>query len=290
MTLWISYFPDNTGFMRDYICFNGDFIKAGECIFNHQSFPFLQSVSLNENIRCIATEPLFLEMHLERLKKNLLLLGTSTPASFNQENIRGFINRLLNKNRIYGGAQVKLTVSVTNRTGIPFTFLIDGEKLQEKSYRLNEKGLCIDVCESIQKPTGILSGIRYADPFYQFIEQEIVKTGLDDLVIINTSNRMVECSRSNIFLVSRKMVFTPGLSQGCIEGVMRRVIIKILTTMDYTIHDASNLTPSALVDAEEVFLSNTIEGIRWVAAYKQIRYFNKTSKIVLDRINEYVLA
>ncbi len=276
--------------MRDYICFNGDFIKAGECIFNHHSFPFLQSVSLTETIRCIATEPLFLEMHLERLKKNLLILGTSTPASFNNDNIRGFINRLLNKNRIYGGAQVKITVAVSDRTGIPFTFLIDGERLEEKSYRLNEKGLCIDVYESIQKPTGLLSGIRYADPFYQFIEQEILKTGLDDLVILNTSNRIVECSRSNIFLVSGKMVFTPGLSQGCIEGVMRKVIIKLLSSMDYTIHDASSLTSAALVDAEEVFLSNTIEGIRWVSAYKQIRYFNKTSKLLLDRINEYVQA
>jgi branched-subunit amino acid aminotransferase/4-amino-4-deoxychorismate lyase len=276
--------------MRDYICFNGDFIKAGECIFNHHFFPFIQSVSLTENIRCIATVPLFLEMHLERLEKNLLILGTPTPASFNEENIRGFINRLLNKNRIYGGAQVKITVSVADRAGNPFAFLIDGEKLEEKSYRLNEKGLCIDVCESIQKPTGILSGIRFTSPFYQFIEQEIIKTGLDDLVIINTANRMVECSRSNIFLVSEKMVFTPGLSQGCIEGVMRKVVIELLTTMDYTIHDASSLTSAALVDAEEVFLTNTIEGVRWVAAYKQIRYFNKTSKILLDRIKEFVQA
>lgn len=272
--------------MRDYICFNGTFIKAGECLYNVHILPFIHTLTLTENIRCIATEPLFLEMHISRLGNNLSKIDVSLPPSFTVENVRMFINRLLNKNRLYGGAHMKLTVSVNHAEG--FSFLLDGEKLEDKFYALNEKGLCIDVCQSVFKPAGMLSGIGFSDPLYFKVEQDLAKSGMDDLILLNESNRMVECSRSNIFLISGKSVFTPGLSQGCIPGVMRAIILKALADMEYAIHDSSSLTPSALSDAEEVFLSNTIEGVRWVGAYKQIRYFNKTSKLLVDLLNAQI--
>ncbi len=272
--------------MRDYICFNGTFVKAGECLYNLHFLPFIHTLTLTENIRCIATEPLFLDMHLSRIAKDLSTLDVSLPPSFTVENMRMFINRLLNKNRIYGGAHVKLTVSISKEHEL--SFLLDPVKLEDKYYTLNEKGLCIDICQSVFKPTGVLSGIRFSDPLYFKVEQDLTKSGMDDLILLNESNRMVECSRSNIFLISGKSVFTPGLSHGCIPGIMRTIILKILAGMEYAIHDSSSLTPSALSDAEEVFLSNTIEGVRWVGAYKQIRYFNKTSKLLVDLINTHI--
>lgn len=274
--------------MRDYICFNGAFIKAGECLYNAHFLPFIHTLTLTENIRCIATEPLFLEMHISRIGKNLSKLDVSLPPSFTVENMRMFINRLLNKNRIYGGAHVKLTVSVSKTDGL--SFLLDGEKLEDKLYTLNEKGLCIDVCQSVFKPTGVLSGIRFSDPMYFKVEQDLAKSGMDDLILLNEANRMVECSHSNIFLISGKSVFTPGLSHGCIPGIMRSILLRILVNMGYGVHDDSSLTPSALLDAEEVFLSDTIEGVRWVGAYKQVRYFNKTSKLLVDLLNTSLRA
>jgi branched-chain amino acid aminotransferase len=45
---------------------------------------------------------------------------------------------------------------------------------------------------------------------------------------------------------------------------------------------------SVLLGADELFLTNAINGIRWVVAYKQKRYFNTTSKKLTDKLNELI--
>ena len=37
------------------------------------------------------------------------------------------------------------------------------------------------------------------------------------------------------------------------------------------------LTPQTLLQADEVFLTNAVRGIEWVASYKTKRYFHATS-------------
>ena len=45
---------------------------------------------------------------------------------------------------------------------------------------------------------------------------------------------------------------------------------------------------NVLLGADELFLTNTINGIRWVVAYKQKRYFNDTSQRLTQKLNELI--
>ena len=45
---------------------------------------------------------------------------------------------------------------------------------------------------------------------------------------------------------------------------------------------------SMLLQADELFLTNAIKGIEWVVAYREKRYFNKTTKEILDELNKLV--
>ena len=67
---------------------------------------------------------------------------------------------------------------------------------------------------------------------------------------------------------------------------MREVIIKLSVDSGIRINDQGSLTPAVLEDADEVFLTNAVEGIRWVGAYRKRRYYKKTAQLLVRILNE----
>ena len=65
---------------------------------------------------------------------------------------------------------------------------------------------------------------------------------------------VIEASNSNIFLVNEGQIYTPPLNDGCVNGIMRQWVSNQLD-----IHEKS-LSIDDILQAQEIFLSNTIDG------------------------------
>ena len=52
--------------------------------------------------------------------------------------------------------------------------------------------------------------------------------GFDDVLLLNSSNSIIESTNSNLFLKVNDVVFTPPLSEGCVDGSMRKILIPII--------------------------------------------------------------
>jgi len=278
--------------LNAYICLNGEYLRAAEpCLFPHNR-AFRYADSFCENIHAFATEPQFLNYHIERLVDNMCLLSMQRPAYFSEDNINQLIIRLLNKNRIFGGAGIRLTVYRNPDEGyIPgdnnVSFMLESYKLEHDKYELNEKGFCVDICSGFTKSSGPLASVRNANSLLYLLAGIAGRNNnLDAAILLNETGRIVETINANIFLASGNSIFTPGIHQGCIPGIMRRVITGLAGEAGFRINDQSSLTPAALEDAEEVFLTNAIDGIRWVGSYKQRRYYKKTAKLLTAKLNE----
>ncbi|MBN1144470.1 MAG: aminotransferase class IV [Bacteroidales bacterium] len=277
--------------LHSYICLNGAYIKGNEpCLFpGNRAFRYADSLS--ENMHAFATEPQFLEHHLNRLTDNMQLLSMDVPAYFTAENLHQLIERLLNKNRIFGGAGIRLTVFRNNEQDfVPadhrVSFILESKPLKAGKYELNEKGHCIDICTEFIKVKGRLSGLRSSNStMYLMAAMQGRKENMDAVILLNEDNRLVETTDSNIFLVSGNSVYTPGIDQGCIPGIMRRIVAGLANESGFSVNDQCSLTPMALDDAEEVFLTNATEGICWVGAYRKRRYYNKAAKQLTARLN-----
>jgi branched-chain amino acid aminotransferase len=113
---------------------------------------------------------------------------------------------------------------------------------------------------------------------------------LDEAIMLNEAGRITGSSRSNIFLVRGSSLFTPVLGQGCFPGVMREVVIKLATDAGLQVNDHSSLTLAVLDDADEVFFTNAVEGIRWVGAYRQRRFYKKIALLLVRNLNEMVFG
>ncbi|NNK83474.1 MAG: aminotransferase class IV, partial [Flavobacteriaceae bacterium] len=90
---------------------------------------------------------------------------------------------------------------------------------------------------------------------------------------------------SNIFLVKGNTVKTPPLSDGCLKGVMRKQILDILKALpEYEILEES-ISPFELQKADELFLTNVINGIQPITKYRKKTFSNELAKALIGKLN-----
>ncbi|MBN1158722.1 MAG: aminotransferase class IV [Bacteroidales bacterium] len=276
-----------------FICYNGEYLHAGEPLLHagNRAFRFHDTVS--EDMHAYGTEPQFLDWHVERLLSNMQLLSMEIPVHYNAEVFRTCIIKLLMKNRIFGGAAVHLAVFRDSPGSlIPeqnhVSFVLDCHKLENNFYELNTQGYVIDVYRQTIRFRNRFSSLWNASA-QLFIMAGIHnrQNGLDACVLINEKGGIVESADSNIFLVKDSSVLTPGIGEGCIPGIIRRAMIEICGKAGFRVNDQCMLPIQALEDADEVFMTNAINGIRWTGAYKQKRYYKKAAQLLLKQLNEF---
>ena len=108
---------------------------------------------------------------------------------------------------------------------------------------------------------------------YELAMQHAEHVGLDECLVRNALGNICEGSRTNIFAVKGTELYTPALTEGCVAGVMRRYILDYCSTDGISCQEVP-LTETFLQEADELFLTNAIQGIRWVESWGQKHYQN----------------
>jgi branched-chain amino acid aminotransferase len=67
---------------------------------------------------------------------------------------------------------------------------------------------------------------------------------------------------------------------------MRKQIIDIAGNNGFNVVETEKLLPGNLLEADEIFLTNAISGIRYVLAYKNKRYFKHTAQKFINELNK----
>lgn len=278
---------------KRYIWINGDMISIDTPALGVNNRSFLYGDGLFETIHAFGTQGRNLNLHLSRLKKGMEVLNIEIPAFLDESMISKEIERLLNKNRVFGSARVRLTI-YRNQGGkyIPENngagIIIEIEPLDFDMYQLNSKGYTIELYQDIKKAINPLSSIKSCNSLHYILAGIYQKNiNVNDCLLINEHNRIAEAISSNVFIVKDDNIYTPAVSEGCIPGIMREVIIKVAPKIGLKVNNQVAIPVQNLFDCDEVFLTNTITGIRWVMAFRQQRYFNKVSKLLTDAINKY---
>lgn len=281
--------------MQLYINHNGNFLKADEPVLKVSNRSFRYGDALFETIRIANKRPLFLREHFERIQKGVQVLKMQLHTNFNETYLEKIILELAAKNGIQSDARVRMTV-YRNDGGMyapsenGTSFLLEVYPLEEKNYILNQKGYTVDLFTDFKKSQHALSSIKSANSIV-YVMAGIFKNEkhFDDCLILNDKSHIIESISSNIFAVKNGVLYTPPVTDGCVDGVMRRKVIELALANKTAVYEIS-IMQNVLLGADELFLTNTIQGIRWVVAYKQKRYFNNTAKKFTEKLNELIAS
>ncbi|WP_316842384.1 aminotransferase class IV [Pedobacter gandavensis] len=276
---------------QEYILHNGEFVAANHPVIGVENRAFRYGDGLFESMRMNNGKLKFAELHADRLKAGMKALKMDGATLMDEYFLKQKTAELCKRNKLKDNVRFRLSVyrdgsglytPDSNKSG----YVLEASALPQSTYELNKKGLIVDVYDEITKPVNKLSNYKTTNSLL-FVMAGLYKKqyNLDEAFILNQQGFLCESISSNIFVVYDKQIYTPALSEGCIAGVMRSVVMGMAKTHNIPLTEAQ-INPEVLKEAEEVFITNATGGIRWVMGYGRKRYFNEISKYLSARLNE----
>ncbi|MGN7782981.1 aminotransferase class IV [Niabella sp. 22666] len=260
------------------ICYNG--------IYHNETDPVLQAGNKSyrygdgffETIKVWKGALVLDEYHQKRIEKSLRLLQYTMPAHFNIKHVFNQAVQLCEKNGCAHAARVRLSFS--NGNGGLFDgddqlqYIIEAWPLEPANNDFNENGLVTGFFPEIKKSCDSYANIKSASALlYAVAANYSQQQKWNDCIILNQRENICETIIANLFWIKDDRIFTPALTEGCVEGVMRSYLIDQIGTVTET-----PCRTADLLQADEVFLTNAIRGIRWVRSIEDANYKGSTSR------------
>ncbi|WP_149526100.1 aminotransferase class IV [Sphingobacterium hotanense] len=272
-----------------YINFNGSLVPEDMAVLSVDNRAFRYGDGLFETMLWKDGDIRFLDFHIERLQEGLSLLQFEDTGVFDTFFVRNKTEELIRKNNMMGQTlRVRLIVfrmgagtygPESNKAG----YVLQVERKQD-ILRDKKLGLIVDLYTDFKKPYSELSKLKSNNALvYVMAGNFRKKHAFDEVFILNQEGNLCEALTSNIFIYYNKVLYTPALTEGCIAGVMRRVVMDIALSEGIEVVEAE-IKPDIMKVADEIFCTNATQGIQWVMGYKQKRYFNKISRVFQDRL------
>ncbi len=236
----------------------------------------------------------FLEPSLNILKSRFQSVGWELPLALTFPLLLPKFEKLLNKNRSFKGTVIHLLIMPAEATdGLDGTkgyqYLAFPEERSDDHFPLNSKGLAI----------GISSGYRNSgEPFFssmvrsrirsRLIREECLTKGWDEIILLDSKGFLSEALSGNIFLRIKDRIVTPGRENNCFPRLMTDITKHLIGKAGLTAQEVPTIRPEDLKNAEEVFLSDDLHGIRWVLSFENKRYYRKLSSVLSESLKNMV--
>ena len=273
-----------------YVNSNGEILENSGPTIRTGNRAFLYGDGVFETIRVINGKPINLDNHIKRMLEGAKRIKMRPPSFFNLDFFEEKIKELLAKSGIVGGGKCRLSLDrASGGTYAPESneveYFIEVYPLENNKFELNAKGKEIDLFMDLKKPKTSLSNFKTKNGLVYIIAAITAKEkGLDDYLISNNTGGILESTSANLFVVSNGVLYTPGLEEGCLAGTMRMQVINLALANGIKVYEC-NILPQNLLVADEIFLTNAINGITWVSGYRTKRYFNNTARKLTDLLN-----
>ena len=272
------------------INFNGNIVaEQSNLLVDNRGFLYGDAVF--ETLKIIDNKILFLEDHYFRLMASMRIIRMEIPMSFTQEFLESEILAVANSNDCKDSARIRFTV-FRNSGGyyLPQTnnvsYLINVKPLENKFYEINNENYEVDLFKDFFITKQLLSTLKTTNKLINITGSIFAKeNGLDNCLLMNDAKNIVEALNGNIFLVIDNKLITPPLSEGCLNGIMRKQILNIAKKIDNLEVIEAIISPFELQKADELFVTNIIRGIQPITKYRKKEYESKISNQLLELLN-----
>ncbi|MBI5675426.1 MAG: branched-chain-amino-acid transaminase [Nitrospirae bacterium] len=233
--------------------------KAVVSVFDHG---FLYGDGVYETLRAYDGVLFKLNEHIERLFNSASLIKLKLPKT--REEIRKAAYETLQANRLKE-AYVRITVSrgagpigLDPRLCPQPTLVIIANPFKDYPPSYYKKGVKVAIVKTRRNFK------RAIDPQIKslnFLNNVLAKTeainrGAYEAVMLNYRGYVAEGTISNIFFVKDKVLCTPSVEVGILDGITRRIILDVAKEMGVKVKEG-RFRPDEIYEADEVFISNT---------------------------------
>jgi len=245
-----------------------------------------------ETLRVSGGKIYFWEDHYFRLMASMRILRMEIPMDFTPEYLEEQVLQAVKTSDNKNGA-FRAKILVWRKTGGKYSpstnnveFLITSEELANPFYTMNDSFYEIELFKDHYINSGLLSTLKTTNKVLNVLGSVYAhENDYANCLLLNEKKQVVEALNGNIFLVNGYKIKTPPVTDGCLNGILRKQIIKILGKMpDYVLEETS-VSPFELQKADEIFITNVITGIQPVSKYRKKDYDREVAKELLAKLN-----
>lgn len=213
-----------------------------------------------ETMRAYAGKPFRFGRHMERLEegcRELRIAGAPSHAE-----IADALAELYRLNVASGDAYMRVTLTggpfdgnrTLQRSAPPNVFILvkPFEGYPREWYESGMRVIVSGVRANEGSPLSHIKSNNYLDNLVA--KQEAKDRGADDALLLNAGGYLAEGTSSNLFLVRRGKVSTPGVACGLLPGVTREVVMELCEENGLAC-DTAFLVLDDLLGADEAFFT-----------------------------------
>lgn len=263
--------------MQEIIFLNGKFIPEEESQISVLTPGFLYGWGLFETMRAYNNRIVYFDAHLERLKRSARLLDIRCPYS-----LARFKEIIYEAVKINGLRDASIRLTLWKCESGADTLII-AKKYQPCSSQKYKKGFRASISPFRQNENSFLAQLKTTNYLlYRLAYAKAREKGFDEAVILNQKGNIAEASRSNLFFIKDKELFTPSLACGCLNGITRRVIFDLAKKYHIKAYEGV-FSILDLYACDEAFLTNSLMGIMPLVSVEGHRIHRGRSRYKLTR-------
>lgn len=273
------------------INFNGAIVSEDTNILV-QNRGFLYGDAVFETVKIVNGKILFFEDHYFRLMSSMRVIRMEIPMDFTMEYLEDQILALVKKNGLESSSRARITV-YRNDGGyyLPqnntVSFLIQATPLENTTYFISEREYEVDLFKDFYITKQLLSSIKTTNRLINVTGSVYAhENGLDNCILLNDSKNVVEALQANIFMLKGSQLITPPVSEGCLNGVMRKQILALAKKINGIEVIEEVISPFDLQKADELFVTNVIKGVQPITKYRKKEFSIEVSRILVAKLNE----
>lgn len=269
--------------------FNGKLVPPTHPRSDHRGLQFGDGVF--ETVRILDGKVLFLEDHYFRLMSSMRIVRMEIPMEFTMEFIEAQLLATAESENCAGAARARITVY---RTGgglyLPQTndvdWLITASALESKLYAQAKTPYEVELFKDFYVTRQLLSTVKSTNRLINITGSIFAaENGFDNCLLMNDAKNIIEALNGNVFLLAGNKLVTPPVSEGCLNGVMRKQVLALAKRNQDLEVAEEIISPFDLQKADELFMTNVITGIQPITRYRKKTYATKLSGDLLVQLN-----
>ena len=275
------------------INFNGNIVLKDSNILT-ENRSFLYGDGVFETVKIVNGKILFLEDHYFRLMASMRVVRMEIPMNFTMEFFEEQILSLVKRNNLGQSSRARITMfrndggyylPVTNNV----SYLIHATALEEMSYTINTNTYEVDLFKDFYITKQLLSSIKSTNKLLNVTASIYAsENGLDNCILLNDTKNVVEAIQGNIFMLLGNKLITPPVSEGCLNGVMRKQVLALAKKLPELTVVEEIISPFDLQKADQLFLTNVIKGIQPITKYRKKEFTTSLAQELTALLNELI--
>ncbi|MBD3582759.1 aminotransferase class IV [Flavobacterium selenitireducens] len=271
---------------------NGKFIPESDPAVDNRGLLFGDGVY--ETVRVLDGKVLFLEDHYFRLMAGMRIVRMEIPMAFTMEFFETQLIETAKNEDCSDSARVRMTVF---RSGAGFylpqtnevQWIVSAQRLPSGLYCISQERYEVELFKDFYVTRQLLSSIKNTNKLINVTASIFAnENGYENCLLMNDSKNVIEAINGNLFMLVGNRLTTPPVSEGCLNGVMRKQILAIARTIEGLEVIEEVISPFDLQKADELFITNVIMGVQPITQYRKKSYGIEFSQGLVGKLNAQV--